>query len=515
MKGNTEYATIPLLSDESDDEELDRIFSPARVMGKNNQKVHKSRQGSKLVISTNQSKLRLNEQQTTINMDADSVIPSSGSFNVRSADEKHCFQYNWIVVLLLSTLLSWFSWSAFKQISQGYNIAHHHGSSKFNVTGQCFWTSNFDGSWAFGNRTIWLANMTSQFEVLSQFNDKNDKERVIDIEGCSAKELIGLTIARLRMRFEDRQLKRSSHMFPEGHRAGPFIAHPELARKGFGLGNFMFILATGHGLAAANNRTFVLLNEHEHERPFLDLRTQHRESLELFGVEDPHSANKAIVHAEKAFGKYDPSLESFARTSGKENILIDGYLQVHQVFEPYREEIRSMFVLKKSVTEEAIKVLKAGMDIFSRTEFASKLKILPRLVGVHVRRGDITTGKNLEFGHKPASDEYLLRTVLHMQTQHEPVVFVVISNDIAYCRNLFSDENFIFMDLHELAEVDMAILTVMDYLVLSVGTFGWWGAYLSDAREVYYYRDWPRSGSPMEKGINHKDYFLSSWIPKV
>jgi galactoside 2-L-fucosyltransferase 1/2 len=327
--------------------------------------------------------------------------------------------------------------------------------------------------------------------------------------------LIGLTIARLRMRFDDRLRKKASFSPPSElqnlKKDGSYVAPFDLNGAGFGLGNFIFILASLHGIAKTNNRTVVLLEAHPHESIFVDLNVQRHTVEEVFDVDSLQDA-KDQTWAEVGWGKYDASVTNISANFGKRNVAFRGYLQAYRNFDLYRDEIRRLFVMKKTVTEVAIGVLKMGLESFSQTKFAGNLRSLPRLVGVHVRRGDIVKGVNHDYGHQPASDEYLLRTVLHLQTEHEPVVFVVLSNDIAYCKELFREENFIFMDHHDKAQVDMAILTLMDYLILSVGTFGWWGAYLSDAREVHYYRDWPRNGSEMQKGITPQDYFPHYWI---
>lgn len=70
------------------------------------------------------------------------------------------------------------------------------------------------------------------------------------------------------------------------------------------------------------------------------------------------------------------------------------------------------------------------------------------------------------------------------------MVFLVVSNDIAYCMQ----GTIVFVEHHS-AEVDLATISLMDLVILTVGTFGWWGAYLSDAKGIYYFKDFPINGS--------------------
>ncbi|GAU92828.1 hypothetical protein RvY_04860 [Ramazzottius varieornatus] len=140
----------------------------------------------------------------------------------------------------------------------------------------------------------------------------------------------------------------------------------------------------------------------------------------------------------------------------------------------------------------------------------------PVLVGIHVRRGDIAnrSGSHYQFGHTPATDDYLLHAVAYFERKYPLVIFFVVSNDIAYCRKLFLNPNVLYLEKSHEA-VDMAFLSLMDNIILTVGSYGWWAAYLSDADEVLYYKDWPRPGSEMARGINPKQYFLGRWKPMV
>ena len=136
----------------------------------------------------------------------------------------------------------------------------------------------------------------------------------------------------------------------------------------------------------------------------------------------------------------------------------------------------------------------------------------PRLVGIHVRRGDITNGTHHDYGQEPAPTDYFAHAVAHFRVKYPAALFFVISNDDAYCKTIFTGPKFIFLEQHHEA-VDLAILSLMDDLILSVGSYSWWAGYLSDAEETLYYKFWPRNGSAMAKLFHAPDYFLPQWIP--
>jgi len=59
---------------------------------------------------------------------------------------------------------------------------------------------------------------------------------------------------------------------------------------------------------------------------------------------------------------------------------------------------------------------------------------------------------------------------------------------------------------------DLALLSVCDGVIMSTGTYGWWGAWLANKTTVYY-RNWPRASSPLLKLFKRDDFFPPNWIP--
>ena len=59
--------------------------------------------------------------------------------------------------------------------------------------------------------------------------------------------------------------------------------------------------------------------------------------------------------------------------------------------------------------------------------------------------------------------------------------------------------------------LDMVRLSLMDHLMLTLGTFGWWGRYLSDARDIYHYSNWPRKGTSLHAEISRVDFYPDHW----
>ena len=81
------------------------------------------------------------------------------------------------------------------------------------------------------------------------------------------------------------------------------------------------------------------------------------------------------------------------------------------------------------------------------------------------------------------NSQFRLRTQVH---------FVIASDDIDRARELFP------MELHPLSTfleerheplVDMTVLALCDHTVLTVGSFGWWAAFLRECRRLAFVSD--------------------------
>lgn len=60
--------------------------------------------------------------------------------------------------------------------------------------------------------------------------------------------------------------------------------------------------------------------------------------------------------------------------------------------------------------------------------------------------------------------------------------------------------------------VDLCVLSKCDHVIMTTGTFGWWGGYLSGGT-VIYSKTYFRKDSPMERiNIPARDFFPEDWI---
>ena len=125
------------------------------------------------------------------------------------------------------------------------------------------------------------------------------------------------------------------------------------------------------------------------------------------------------------------------------------------------------------------------------------------IVGIHVRRGDRTN--HAHNGPPPAA--YFHQAVHWAQRRYTDVVVVVVCqpNSKTWCRSELSG---IPMLPNGSPAVDLAVLASCDHVIISTGTFSWWGGWLSGGDVVYYKNelDW-NWASYKQAPYFHKEWF--------
>ena len=128
-------------------------------------------------------------------------------------------------------------------------------------------------------------------------------------------------------------------------------------------------------------------------------------------------------------------------------------------------------------------------------------------MGVHVRRGDYLTDAN-HVGKTPPLDYYA--RALKLLGAGDPSTLLVCSDDPDWV-----DQQPLFRGAHvsrgRSPGDDMALLAACPGgLVIGAGTFGWWAAFFSKARVVYYLRadDADVAGGRMVPA----DHFPEGWV---
>lgn len=285
------------------------------------------------------------------------------------------------------------------------------------------------------------------------------------------------------------------------------------------LGNVMFTFAAAIGIARRN-----------HLRPVFDHRTILVEAFEI----DPLYLTQDISNAlsggpVRSFheygrrgGSYDRSTaQLFPNSTSTHHVFLLGYFQSWRYFDNVENDVRQNFAFVDKIANSAMRFLRSSVP----SEWQHHRDGIV-YVGIHVRRGDMTVARYVDYGYTVPPAEYFTKAISllieRLNDDNGLFQFVVCSDDIAWSRNNIhlpsslqhsNSANIVFSDSWWQSQLfDLAVLSQCNHTIMSVGSFGWWAAWLANGTTIYY-DNWPRPNSMLEYQVEKHDYFPPHWIP--
>ncbi|XP_071097494.1 galactoside 2-alpha-L-fucosyltransferase SEC1-like [Haliotis cracherodii] len=131
------------------------------------------------------------------------------------------------------------------------------------------------------------------------------------------------------------------------------------------------------------------------------------------------------------------------------------------------------------------------------------------VIGLHVRRTDMIKFKFKGFEVAPLS--YIRKAINYMKAKFPNPIFLIATDDKEWCRANLTSSDIILMENTD-PYLDFATLTLCDHTIMTVGTFGWWAAFLTNGHTVYF-KDYPRKGSRLAAAFTKEDFFMPDWVP--
>ncbi|KAL3871055.1 hypothetical protein ACJMK2_039078 [Sinanodonta woodiana] len=244
-----------------------------------------------------------------------------------------------------------------------------------------------------------------------------------------------------------------------------------------------------------------------HKRHFITIKIMGRFGNNMFQLAALISSAKRLNYtafvpltkgnsfSEHVYAKYDSNIKSLDTNY---NWTLSGYYQSWKYF--YKEENLILRSFKFSTNYS--KAARQFVD-----GFRSKHKTI---VGIHVRRGDMTGQKNKMLGYTTVSLRYMNKSMNYFRDRYNNTLFVISSDEIC-CKENIRGNNDTVVSHFENPGSAIAVLSLCDHVIITSGTFGWWGAWLAGG-EVVYFKGFHRPGSDIDKGMSHEDYYPPHWI---
>ncbi|XP_055329725.1 uncharacterized protein LOC129582263 isoform X2 [Paramacrobiotus metropolitanus] len=142
-----------------------------------------------------------------------------------------------------------------------------------------------------------------------------------------------------------------------------------------------------------------------------------------------------------------------------------------------RETIQTLLTLRAEILNQSLLYIDTAVAEIMRRQPEVTEWALPCLVGFFVQ-----VENTPEFS---ATEKRLIRAAIHFQRVDAPVNFFIFSNNMTYCKEIFTEPNVIFVN--ESPEVQITLMSLMDHFVFTDGVEGWLGAYISFRNDFMYY----------------------------
>ena len=166
---------------------------------------------------------------------------------------------------------------------------------------------------------------------------------------------------------------------------------------------------------------------------------------------------------------------------------IRGFFQTEKYFKHIRDEIKKDFTFRDEIINPC-KEMVSGID---------------DPISLHIRRTDYITNSN----HSTLELDYYESALSNFDSDATILVF---SDDPDWCnqQELFSDDRFMIAEGNS-GYVDMCLMTLCSGHIIANSSFSWWGAWLSDSKQVVAPCQWFALSDNDSKDT--KDIYCEGW----
>ena len=267
------------------------------------------------------------------------------------------------------------------------------------------------------------------------------------------------------------------------------------------LGNQMFQYASALGIAHDKHGEACiitdedLIEEDELRSPKDDLINVCKGPFGICGRPD----YPFTVVPETSYAKYNMKPFMVPGSIEIETDMDVGFLQSYKYFDNIKSTIKKKFQFKGDVSRRV-------------TRYMKKMKGNGyKVIGLHARRGDHLALGYMRF--PPIGYFDRARDYFRKKYGARRVRFIVATNNRSWAKERFESNDTEIISHSKSAPEDLAILSACDGVIMSLGTFGWWGGYLSGGPVVYYANEFNMSHVVNKGNVRKSDYYPKDWIP--
>ncbi|XP_071167957.1 galactoside alpha-(1,2)-fucosyltransferase 2-like isoform X1 [Mytilus edulis] len=265
-----------------------------------------------------------------------------------------------------------------------------------------------------------------------------------------------------------------------------------------GLANHMFQYAFGYAMAESRNSQLIVQRTNMITQYF-DISSN---TFEDHGYNSETCWCFRTRENDKNCG-YDEGMDRLPLN----DLSIIGYVQSWKYWRKNENKVRKLFTFNDNITTEAQNQLRSIL-----TQKNIKITQDQVIVGVHIRNGDYTRTFG-GYGYNIAPKEYIFSAMKYFKEKFINPFFIVCTNEVIWTKRVLSGMTDVYISEGNSAPVDMALLSLTNHTIMTVGTYGWMVAWLTRGITIYYKYPYVQ-GSEFASQFhsNYSDHFYPGWI---
>ncbi len=263
------------------------------------------------------------------------------------------------------------------------------------------------------------------------------------------------------------------------------------------LGHCIYKVLSGLALAHQSNHQLVLGNGLWHWKNIFP-------NLNITYEVIPESIHR--VH-ELGYAHFTPDVSR--KIASVDDVLLVGYYQSYKYFQYMTEEQTDVLRFSHDIYTEAYKLL---LDAAAFGHNLHGENVMLTYVAMHVQRGDMTNKHQVSRAYIIADQSYLDKAMQYFRGRYSYVVFLLTSDDKLWCTSNIKDDDVWLQNSTQPDYIDLALLSLCNHTIMTVGTYGWIAAWMAGG-EVTYYEPAVNFSREVGKGICAADNYPAAWIP--
>lgn len=246
-------------------------------------------------------------------------------------------------------------------------------------------------------------------------------------------------------------------------------------------GNQMFQYATLYSIAKRNGYQFGISYQIRSKNPYMDMCLA--DAFENLSAKDSSNYQSQRRINEPSF-KFNPGLFGIPDNSD-----LIGYFQTEKYFKDYRNDLLKEFQFRNSILEKANNVRSITRE---------------PVISMHLRLGDY---KGLVGRHPVMTKEYYQQA---LEKLPKDLLIIAFSDEPTEADSIFKSlGRKYFIPESENQYTDMCTMTLCDYHVIANSSYSWWGAWLSNSKQVIAPSNWFGEDPAMPK--DWSDIYCTDW----